>query len=110
MVETMTTPDGKFHTLLGGTTLETIVREYAGDDAANAVRELVEHDIYEEARVHTDLGAYEARLEHWRREAQDWVDQLNSVLMLNMRYPRKYTRAALLLVLQKLSQDISEEL
>lgn len=110
MVETITTPDGKFHTLLGSTTLESIVREYAGDDAANAVRELVEHDIYEEARVDTDLGAYEASLEHWRREAQSWVDQLNSVLKQSTQHPRKYTRAALLLILQKLSQDISKEL
>lgn len=110
MVETITTPDGKFHTLLGSTTRESIVREYTGDDAANAVRELVEHDIYEEARVDTDLGAYEASLGHWRCEAQSWVDQLNSVLRQADQFPRKYPRAALLLILRNLYQDISKEL
>lgn len=42
MAETIYTPDGKMHVLVGSTTLESIIREYAGDDAANAVRDLLE--------------------------------------------------------------------
>lgn len=107
MADILYTKDGKSHVLLGSTTLESIVREYAGDDAANAVRELVERNAYEEARAETDLGAYEASLEHWRRTAQDWVDGINIVL----RFAElKHTKASLLVVLQKLAQDISKEL
>lgn len=110
MVKTITTKDGKFHTLLGSTTLESIVREYAGDDVADEVRLLVERDVYEEYRVETDLGAFEASLEHWRRTAQDWVGRIDAVLTSSAQKPRKHTRASLLLILQKLAQDIAKEI
>lgn len=41
MAETIYTPDGKTHVLLGSTTLESIVRQYAGDDAADQVAILI---------------------------------------------------------------------
>lgn len=110
MAETITTKDGKLHTLLGSTTLESIVREYAGDEAADEIRCLVARDVYAEYRAETDLGAYEASLEHWRRTAQDWVNDINAVLMSTAQNPKKHTRASLLLILQKLAQDISKEL
>ena len=37
MAETVYTPDGKLHTLLGSCTIGEIVREYAGEDAAKLV-------------------------------------------------------------------------
>ena len=110
VVETITTKDGKFHTLLGSTTLESIVREYAGDEAANEVRRLAEQNVYEEYRAETDLGAFEASLEHWRSTAQDWLNDINSVLTSATQNPKKHTRASLLIILQKLAQDISNEL
>ena len=79
MPDTLITPDGRLHTLLGSTTLESIVREYAGSQVADAVRALAERDAYEEARAETDLGAYEQSLEHWHRMAQDWADELEAI-------------------------------
>ena len=42
MAETIRTPDDRAHTLLGSTTLESIVREYAGDEAADRLHNLIE--------------------------------------------------------------------
>ena len=39
---TVYTPDGKLHVLLGSVTLPSIIRDYAGDDAANLVEKLIE--------------------------------------------------------------------
>lgn len=80
MVDTLITPDGRLHTLLGSTTLESVVRDYAGDEAADMVRALAQRNAYEEARAETDLGAYEASLEHLHRMAQDWVDKLRDIV------------------------------
>ena len=110
MAETITTKDGKLHTLLGSTTLESIVRKYAGDEAADEVRRLVDRNVYEEYRVETDLGAFEESLEHWHSIAQDWLNDVNTVLASAAQNPKKHTRASLLLILQKLAQDISKEL
>ena len=80
MPDTLVTPDGKMHTILGSTTLERIIREYAGDQAAAMVEKLTGRTIYEEARAETDLGVYEQSLEHWHRMAQDWLDALQSII------------------------------
>lgn len=42
MADTLITKDGKLHVLVGSTTLESIVREYAGDDVGNRVHNLIE--------------------------------------------------------------------
>ena len=70
MVETVYTPDGKLHTLLGSCTIQEIVREYAGEDAAKLVENLVSKNARAEAIVETDLLSYEQDLEHWHRMAQ----------------------------------------
>lgn len=62
MAETVYTPDGKLHTLLGSCTIGEIVREYAGEDAAK-----------------TDLLSYERDLDHWHRMAQDWAGELEAI-------------------------------
>lgn len=80
MADTIYTPDGKAHVLMGSTTAETLVREYAGNDLGDILHALEECNAYEEARAETDLGAYEASLEHWRRMAQDWVDELRDIV------------------------------
>ena len=49
MVETVYTPDGKLHTLLGSCTIQEIVREYAGEDAAKLVENLVSKNARAEA-------------------------------------------------------------
>lgn len=40
MADTITTPDKRTHVLLGNTTPLSIIREYAGEEAANWVRKL----------------------------------------------------------------------
>ena len=39
MAETVYTPDGKQHVLVGSTTHVSLIREYAGDDLANWAEE-----------------------------------------------------------------------
>lgn len=102
MADTLITRDGKLHTLLGSTTLESIVREYAGTQAADEVRRLMEHDAYEEARAETDLGAYERSLEHWHRTVQDWCDEIEVALYSS--------RPALRTFLEELLADMKNEL
>lgn len=106
MIETLTTPDGRFHTLIGSTTLASIVRDYAGDQAAGMVQALAERDAYEEARVETDLGAYEQSLDHWHRMAQDWTEELARLISRTGRT----TKAELSLALIALKAEIEGEL
>ena len=107
MPDTIITPDGRMHTLLGGTTLESVIREYAGDQAADMVRELTERNAYEEARAETDLGVYEQSLEHWHRMAQDWVDELEDIIQ---QLAGRTTKADASLQLMALKTSIEEEL
>lgn len=79
MVETVYTPDGKLHTLLGSCTIQEIVREYAGEDAAKLVENLVSKNARAEAIVETDLLSYEQDLEHWHHMAQDWASELEAI-------------------------------
>lgn len=102
MAETMITRDGKLHVLVGSTRLESIVREYAGDQPADEIHRLIECDAYEEARAETDLGSYEASLEHWRRAAQDWADEIE----LKLQSSRPGLRA----FLEELLTNIKNEL
>ena len=107
MADTLITPDGRLHTLLGSTTLESVVRDYAGDEVADMVRALAQRNAYEEARAETDLGAYEASLEHWHRMAQDWADELGDLIQ---HLAGRVTRAELSLQLMALKNRIEEEL
>ena len=107
MADTLITPDGRLHTLLGSTTLESVVRDYAGDEVADRVRALAQRNAYEEARAETDLGAYEASLEHWRRMAQDWADELGDLIQ---HLAGRVTRAELSLRLMALKSSVEEEL
>lgn len=42
MAETITTPDGKTHVLLGSTTELSLIREYCGDELADRLREALD--------------------------------------------------------------------
>lgn len=79
MAETVYTPDGKLHTLLGSCTIGEIVREYAGEDAAKLVENLVSKNTRAGADVETDLLSYERDLDHWHRMAQDWAGELEAI-------------------------------
>ena len=46
MAETIITPDGKVHTLMGSTNEVSLIREYAGDELADWVLEQI--DLAEE--------------------------------------------------------------
>lgn len=80
MPDIIYTPDGKAHTLLGSTTLEEIVRYYAGGDAADRVQEALVRNAYEEARARSDLEAYEEEVVALRRYIGDWADDLRSIM------------------------------
>lgn len=110
MPDTIITPDGQMHTLLGSTTLESIIREYAGGQAADMVRELTERNAYEDARAETDLGAYEQSLEHWRRMARDWADDLKNVIDHLSGTTGVVTKICAAGMLSRLKTSIEEEL
>ena len=106
MADTLITSDGRLHTLLGSTTLESVIRNYAGDEAADRVRALAQRNAYEEARAETDLGAYEQSLDHWHRMAQDWTEELARLISRTGRT----TKAELSLALIALKAEIEGEL
>lgn len=110
MADTLTTIDGKMHTLHGSTTLESIVREYARDEAADLVRAEIERNAYEEARAETDLGAYEESLRHWQDCARDWCSTLLQIIDGLLENQRLYTKANAAKELQKLKSSIENEL
>lgn len=105
MAETILTPDGKLHVLLGSTTIETVIREYAGGEAAKQFHLLAARNAYEEARVETDLGAYENSLSHWRAVAQDWVEEIEMATERG-----RVTRQSLLSCLQSLKTQMKQEM
>ena len=76
MADTLYTPDGRVHTLLSAHALADIIRDYAGDEAAEAVAQLLDRDAYQEARAHSDLEGYETELEALRDAVGDWVTEL----------------------------------
>lgn len=110
MAETLYTPDGKVHVLVGSTTLESIVREYAGDDTAERVRAEIERNTYDEARAETDLGAYEVSLEHWHSMARDWIADLDTLICLLGRRSHGITKAHAITELDRLKAAIEKEL
>lgn len=109
MPDTIITPDGRMHTLLGSTTVESIIREYAGEELARAYETLLARDAYAEAQANTDLGVYEAELDHWRRMAADWVCDLQD-LIHQLASAHGITKAGAVSKLEQLRRQIEEEL
>ena len=110
MADTLYTSDGKMHVLLGATTLVNLIREYMGDEAADAVAELEKQDAYERARAESDLASYEASLDHLHRQAGDWVESVDQLLKSAAESPRQYPRTKLLDALQDLRNSINSEI
>ena len=108
MADTIYTPDGKMHVLLGSTTMESIIREYAGEEAANWVHHEVTRNAYEEARAETDLGAYEESLSHVHEMMRDWVDDLTALIEVS-EAPRT-TKRAIAIGLRGVVKNIKSEL
>ena len=79
MPDTIYTPDGKAHVLIGSTTLEEVIRSYAGDEAADRVHEALVRNAYEEAIACSDLEAYEEEVSTLQRYISDWADDLRSI-------------------------------
>ena len=76
MAETIITKDGKCHVLLGSTTPVSIIRDYCGDEVADWVESNLN---YMDRKELSDLGAYEADLDHLHRMMQDWADDLKTI-------------------------------
>lgn len=108
MAETIYTPDGKTHVLVGSTTLESIIREYCGDESADIVQRLQENNAYEEARANTDLGAYEEELSTLHRYMQDWVDDLKALAKSTEN--KKFTKRCIAEYLLRIASAIEIEL
>lgn len=108
MADTIYTPDGKMHVLLGSTTMESIIREYAGGEAAKWVHREVVRNAYDEARAETDLGAYEESLSHIHGMMRDWVDDLTA--LVELAETGKTTKRAILVGLRGVIKNIKSEL
>ena len=88
MPETIYTPDGRLHTLLGSVTLSGIVRDYAGEEAAAMVEDLESGARAAEALLGSDLQSYEDSLEHWHDQVQGWKDFIDETLRRAEQNPR----------------------
>lgn len=87
MAETLYTPDGRTHVLVGSTTLESIVREYAGDEAAALVRaapereERLRHFIEDCAeKLQTAALMMEPECADTINAIQEVIDQIYSII------------------------------
>ena len=105
MAETIYTKDGKCHVLLGSTTQVSIIRDYCGDEAADWVESSLN---YMDRKERSDLGAYEADLDHLHRMMQDWVEALR--ILASKCESTKVTKAAIQREIINLTADIAEEL
>ena len=106
---TLYTPDGKLHTLLGSVTLEAIVREYAGEEAALMVEEMEDHAIAARYLLDSDLKSYEASLEHWHDQVQGWKEIIDETLKKVEENPRS-AKKTMADVLKDLSRWMNNEL
>ena len=105
MAETIYTKDGKCHVLLGSTTPVSIIRDYCGDEVADWVESSLN---YMDRKELSDLGAYEADLDHLHRMMQDWVEELRVIAALceNTRISKASIRQEII----NLKADIADEL
>lgn len=106
MAETIITKDGKCHTLLGSTTIVSIIQEYCGDEVADWVERQLDR---EERKQQSDIGAYEADLDHLHRMMQDWADMLLDVASM-LRGNKGYTKDQAARAIYKIKDIISVEL
>lgn len=105
MAETIITKDGKRHTLLGSTTPVSIIRDYCGDEVADWVERNLD---YMDKKELSDLGAYEADLDHLHRMMQDWVETLR--IIAAKCESTKVTKTAIQREIINLKADIADEL
>ena len=105
MADTIVTKDGKCHVLLGSTTPVSIIREYCGDEVADWVESNLD---YLDRKELSDLGAYEADLDHLRRMMQDWVETLR--IIATKCESTKVTKTAIQREIINLKADIADEL
>lgn len=104
MADTVTTPDGKMHVLVGSTTIESIVLEYAGREAAAYITGLIDGAKEEVEASQDELRSYEGDLEYWRTLVRDWADELKHQIS-ELRGPRQ---SAALPALKKLQKQMEE--
>ena len=105
MAETLYTKDGKCHVLLDSTTPVSIIRDYCGDEVADWVERNLD---YMDRKEQSDLGAYEADLDHLHRMMQDWVEALR--IIASKCESTKVTKAAIQREIINLKADIADEL
>lgn len=105
MAETIYTPDGKVHVLVGATTPESIVREYCGDELADWIARKLD---YTDRKEQSDLTAYEADLDHIHRMMRDWVDELEN--LYNLCDTRKATKATIKAGIHSVIYSIKNEM
>lgn len=105
MAETIYTPDGKAHVLLGATAPEAIVREYCGDELADRIAQKLD---YTDRKEQSDLLAYEADLDHLHRMMQDWVDDLEHLTTLCGNC--KFTKASICAGIRGVIESIKNEM
>lgn len=68
MAKTVYTKDGKVHTLIGGTTLGSVIRDYAGEDVARSVAQVFDELVwYAEYRA-PNMAALIGRIKRAKRE------------------------------------------
>lgn len=105
MAETLITKDGKCRVLLGSTTPVSIIRDYCGDEVADWVESNLN---YMDRKELSDLGAYEADLDHLHHMMQDWVEELRCIASLCEN--QRISKASIRREIVNLKADIADEL
>lgn len=80
MAQTVHLPDGTMEVLFNeAEDFQRLIAERLGRDAEEIVTRLFAGRAYEEAKVNSDLGSYEASLESNHRAFNDLLDQLKEL-------------------------------
>ena len=111
MPRTLRCPDGVCYTLLRDTDFCDVIKIYAGEEAADIVRELQTKKHYEEQRALSDCDAYEASLESNRscfQELLHTLDALEKFIFSNQINQK--SKAALLKYHQEMVSEIYQQL
>lgn len=112
MADVIVLKDGKVETVLESKDFQYLVDKYMGYDAEqyfeNLIKELQEEADYNQSKVETDLGAYEASLESNTRCFQDILEEMEEMKTI-IKAPR-VNKQKLLNLIEQVQGQINNQI
>lgn len=108
MPDTVQTPDGRLHYLVGSLTLSELVRQYAGGEVAELVRRLETRNAYEETAANNDAEVYEEELNALTLACHIWADELDSIAAMAAK--KNVTKSMLAAAIRGTAKNINNSL